>query len=63
MSTLATHLSRDVACATAAAVITLIAGLSFIASTAHPPGDRPAVVAGVQPHAWFGQPEPAVLVD
>jgi len=40
--------------------------MSFVSSTAVPPGTHaPAVrTVGVQPeHAWFGQPEPAVLVD
>jgi hypothetical protein len=65
MNTLAT-LYRDLTCAAAAAVISVVASLSFITSTAVPPGAQAhsARVAVVQPdHAWFGQPEPAVLVD
>lgn len=65
MNTFAT-LYRDLACAAAAAVISVVASLSFVTSTAVPPGAHvPGVhVAVVQPdHAWFGQPEPAVLVD
>ena len=65
MNTLAT-LYRDLTCAAAAAAISVVASLSFVTSTAVPPGAHApsARVAVVQPdHAWFGQPEPAVLVD
>ena len=65
MNTLAT-LYRDLTCAAAAAVISVVASLSFVTSTAVPPGAHAPGqrVAVVQPdHAWFGQPEPAVLVD
>ena len=65
MNTFAT-LYRDLTCAAAAAVISVVASLSFVTSTAVPPGAHAAAirVAVVQPdHAWFGQPEPAVLVD
>ena len=65
MNTFAT-LYRDLTCAAAAAVISVVASLSFVTSTAVPPGAhaQPARIAVVQPdHAWFGQPEPAVLVD
>ena len=65
MNTLTT-LYRDLVCAAAAAVISVVASLGFITSTAVPPGAhaQPTRIAVVQPdHAWFGQPEPAVLVD
>jgi hypothetical protein len=65
MNTVAT-LYRDLTCAAAAAVISVVASLSFVTSTAVPPGAHTAntTVAVVQPaQAWFGQPEPAVLVD
>jgi len=66
MNTFAT-LYRDLTCAAAAAVISVVASLSFVTSTAVPPTGAQAPsarVAVVQPdHAWFGQPEPAVLVD
>jgi hypothetical protein len=64
MNTLDT-LSRDFTCALAATLITTVMGLSFISSTAVAPGSHGAVhTVAVQPeHAWFGQPEPAVLVD
>jgi hypothetical protein len=66
MNNILSTLYRDVTCGAAAALITLIAGLGFVQATALPPGmhaDGIAFVA-VQPrHAWFGQPEPAVLVD
>jgi hypothetical protein len=61
-----TSLSRELTCAFAAAVITYVGAMSFVDSTsatwgAHSPAAR---VAAMQPqHAWFGQPEPAVLVD
>jgi hypothetical protein len=66
MNTFASTLYRDLTCAAAAAVITVVGSLSFVSSTAVPPGARAAVVtvAALQAdHAWFGQPEPAVLVD
>ncbi len=59
---------KAVSCGTAAAVITLVMSLSFIQSTAVV-RDTPSTVtpwvakATVQPGAWFGQTEPAVLVD
>jgi hypothetical protein len=66
MNTFVSTLCRDLACGVAAILITAVFGMSFVASTALPPGAHaPAVrTVGVQPeHAWFGQPEPAVLVD
>jgi hypothetical protein len=59
-------LYRDLTCGAAAAFITLMLSLTFVESTAYPPGARARSVLfmQVQPqHAWFGQPEPAVLVD
>ena len=59
-------LYRDITCGAAAAFITLMLSLTFVESTAYPPGARarPVLFMQVQPqHAWFGQPEPAVLVD
>jgi hypothetical protein len=59
-------LYRDVTCAAAAALITVVLGLSFVQSTAVAPGERtastPTVSLQVAP-VWFGQPQPAVLVD
>jgi hypothetical protein len=59
-------LYRDVTCAAAAIVITLVMGLSFVQSTAVPYGARatatPTVSVQMDP-VWFGQPQPAVLVD
>ena len=60
---------KAVSCAAAAAVITLAVSLSFVQSTAvvhttTTPTVAPWVAkATVQPGAWFGQTEPAVLVD
>ena len=57
---------REVTCGAAAALITLLLSMTFVQTTARPPGAHhwPVVFVAVQPqHAWFGQPEPAVLVD
>ena len=68
MNTLINNGLKAVACGTAAVAITLVMSLSFVQSTAvvH----NTTVTANlwtarlVQPsHAWFGQPQPAVLVD
>jgi hypothetical protein len=59
-------LYRDLTCGAGAVFITLMLSLTFVQSTAHPPGAhaRAVLFMQVQPqHAWFGQPEPAVLVD
>jgi hypothetical protein len=59
-------LYRDLACGAGAVFITLMLSLTFVQTTAHPPGThaRTLLFMQVQPqHAWFGQPEPAVLVD
>jgi len=59
-------LYRDLTCGLAAALITLFLGITFVSSTAAAPGAHVATVhfTLLRPaHAWFGQPEPAVLVD
>jgi hypothetical protein len=66
MNRLATTLYRDFACGTAAVLITLMLGTSFVVSTSVPPGSHAEGISFVAVHpqnAWFGQPEPAVLVD
>jgi hypothetical protein len=66
MNTFVAIAYRDLACGAAAALITLILGMSFVESTAVPPGSHTSAgshVAGTPVRAWFGQPEPAVLVD
>jgi hypothetical protein len=66
MSRFAPMIYRELACGAAAALITLVLGMTFVQSTSLPPGAhaRTPVFVPVQPyHAWFGQPEPAVLVD
>jgi hypothetical protein len=59
-------LYRDVTCAAAAALITVVLGMSFVQSTSVAPGERvastPFVSLQLAP-VWFGQPQPAVLVD
>jgi hypothetical protein len=56
-------------CGTAAVTITLAMSLSFVESTAVVHNDRSTTVPWTaklsvqRGHAWFGQPEPAVLVD
>ena len=57
---------RDLTCASAAIVITLVMGMSFVQSTALTPGARAAAIPTVSLQmdpVWFGQPQPAVLVD
>jgi hypothetical protein len=72
MNTFTAIVYRDLACAATATLITLLLGVAFVQSTSLPPGTHAPAAAGfvgvgfvaVQPqHAWFGQPEPAVLVD
>ena len=65
MNTRSSTLYRDVTCGAAAALITLMLSLSFIESTAVPPGSHATVsLIAEQPlQPWFGQPQPAVLVD
>ena len=66
MNTFVATASRDLTCGAAAALITLVLGMSFVESTSVPPGSHAsagAPAAGTPVHAWFGQPAPAVLVD
>ena len=59
-------LYRDITCGVAATLITLMLGVTFVQSTSLPPGARGGTdwFVQMQPqHAWFGQPQPAVLVD
>jgi hypothetical protein len=66
MNTVTAMPCRELACGAAASLITLGLSLAFVQTTSVPPGSSawPAVFVQVQPqHAWFGQPEPAVLVD
>jgi hypothetical protein len=59
-------LYRDLTCAAASLAITIVLGLSFVQSTAVTPGEHaastPTVSLQMAP-VWFGQPQPAVLVD
>ena len=66
MKTFAATLYRDLACGTAAGLITLLLGVTFVRATAVPAAGRSALtpVVEIGPlHGWFGQPQPAVLVD
>ena len=66
MDTFTSMVYRQLSCGAAAALITLLLSVTFVQSTSLPPGAHTgtAVFVQVQPrHAWFGQPEPAVLVD
>jgi hypothetical protein len=66
MNSFASTLYRNVTCAAAAALITLVLSLSFLQSTSVPPGTHAGAtrtLALQSEHAWFGQPQPAVLVD
>ncbi len=70
MSTLSNALNgtlRALACAMGALAITAVTSWSFVESTSAVPGASPvAQVAKLtiqQRHVWFGQSQPAVLVD
>jgi hypothetical protein len=70
MNTLINNSLKVLACGAAAIAITAILSLSFIQSTAVVHNDRYVATTSwtaklsTQPgHTWFGQPEPAVLVD
>lgn len=69
MNTLVNNGLKALACGTAAVAITLAMSLSFVQSTAVVHNSTPTSTSwmaklSVQPdHAWFGQPQPAVLVD
>jgi hypothetical protein len=68
MNTLLNNGLKAVACGTAAVAITLAMSLTFVQSTAVVHNTTlttiPWTARLVQPsHAWFGQPQPAVLVD
>ena len=59
-------LYRDVTCGAAAILITLLLSAAFVQSTSVAPGSRSEarhVLAQRSAPGWFGQPEPAVLVD
>ncbi len=59
-------LYRDVTCGAGAILITLLLSAAFLQSTSVAPGSRPEarhVLAQRSAPGWFGQPEPAVLVD
>jgi hypothetical protein len=60
------NLYRDLTCGAVAVLITLIMSAAFVQSTSVPWGMHApsnVFVALQTEHAWFGQPEPAVLVD
>ena len=69
MNALVNNGLKMMACGAAAAVITLVMSMSFVHSTAvvhgqsHAPAQWMAKLSVEPAHAWFGQPQPAVLVD
>ena len=68
MNTMLNNGLKAVSCGAAAVVITLVMSFGFIQSTAEVHNTTPAPAAwmaklSVQPGTWFGQPQPAVLVD
>ncbi len=65
MNAFTSTLVRDFTCAAAATLITLVLGMSFVSATAEPYGTHQhgAHIALQVQQGWFGQPEPAVLVD
>ena len=58
---------KAVACGMGALAITAVMSWSFVQSTAAAPGAAPAAQMAKltiqQRHVWFGQSQPAVLVD
>ncbi|HEY0766684.1 MAG TPA: hypothetical protein VGD47_01895 [Steroidobacteraceae bacterium] len=66
MDTLLSTFLREVTCGAGATLITLLLSATIVQSTAVAPGTHATngrVLAQQPTHAWFGQPEPAVLVD
>jgi hypothetical protein len=70
MNTMLNNGLKAVVCGAVAAEITLLVAFSFVHSTAvvhadhYTPAPWMAKLSVQQPvHAWFGQPQPAVLVD
>ena len=65
MNTFVSELYRDVSCGAGAVLITLALSAAFVQASSEAPGTRHdrAHVAMQLTHGWFGQPEPAVLVD
>ena len=65
MNTLENTFLRHMTCGAAATVITFVLAMSFVTATAEPYGARAqkAAIALQSQPGWFGQPEPAVLVD
>jgi hypothetical protein len=66
MFAVAYNVYRHLTAAAAAAVITVMIATSFVESTALPPGEhaetsQTAAQSGMP--TWFGQPQPATLVD
>jgi opacity protein-like surface antigen len=65
MNTFLSTLYRDLTCGAAAILITLVLAAAFVQSTSVAPGQAGTgrVLALQTTYGWFGQPEPAVLVD
>jgi hypothetical protein len=66
MFAVAYNVYRHLAAAAAATLITLLITTSFVQSTALPPGAHSKMsqtAAQTGTPTWFGQPQPATLVD
>ena len=66
MFAVAYNLYRHLTAAAAATLITLLIATSFVQSTALPPGTRAESTTATAQSGmptWFGQPQPATLVD
>jgi hypothetical protein len=66
MFAVAYNVYRHLAAAAAAAVITLAIATSFVQTTALPPGAHTGTTQAAAQSGrptWFGQPQPATLVD
>ena len=66
MHTFASALCRGLSCGAGATLITLVLGVAFVQATSAAPAthaDSSQALALQVTYGWFGQPEPAVLVD
>jgi len=65
MNAFVSEFYRDAACGAGAVLITLVLSAAFVQATSAAPGTHrnSGHVLAQSTHGWFGQPEPAVLVD
>jgi len=65
MNAFVSDLYRVASCGAGAVLITLVLSAAFVQATSAAPGAHrhSGQVLAQSTHGWFGQPEPAVLVD